>query len=328
MRTFAQKQKQNEKPISFSLGRSYAAKKRLNHRADLNLHLQSNAEELEARSPSTAQLGNDFNGMPVCLPAIPAIQMQFAINKHGDEYEREADHISELVMRLPDPQSQRACACGGGCPGCQAEPPGQEHEHLQTMRVRSGDLEETIAPPIVNEVLATSGHPLGPATRGIMEPLFGHGFSKLRVHTDAKAAESARAIGAIAYTVGQHIVFGAGRFAPATHEGRRLIAHELTHVVQQSRAGGACTDQKIQRQAEGSEVRSAGSGPVVEGTGDVSVYVGKTMTSEAALREIYRQSAREISEEALRMIAQGTAVEDAARWAHQARNDLKVFDPR
>jgi hypothetical protein len=66
-----------------------------------------------------------------------------------------------------------------------------------------------------------------------MEPRFGHDFSRVRVHTGTQAAESAQAVNALAYTVGQDVVFGAGRYAPHTHEGRRLIAHELTHVIQQ-----------------------------------------------------------------------------------------------
>lgn len=91
-------------------------------------------------------------------------------------------------------------------------------------------------PPVVHDVLCSRGQPLDSATRAFMEPRFGHDFSKVRVHADTKAAESARAVNANAYTVGHEIVFGAGRFAPGTHEGRRLIAHELTHVVQQSNA--------------------------------------------------------------------------------------------
>jgi hypothetical protein len=65
-----------------------------------------------------------------------------------------------------------------------------------------------------------------------------HDFSRVRIHTDATAAESARAVGALAYTVGEHIVFGAGQFAPATGSGQRLLAHELAHVAQQGPAGG------------------------------------------------------------------------------------------
>jgi hypothetical protein len=77
---------------------------------------------------------------------------------------------------------------------------------------------------------------LDPGTRAFFEPRFGHDFSAVRVHADAAAERSTRDVSALAYTVGNDIVFGAGHFAPGTHEGRRLIAHELTHVVQQSRA--------------------------------------------------------------------------------------------
>ncbi len=89
------------------------------------------------------------------------------------------------------------------------------------------------APRIVHEVLNSSGQPLDTTTRAFMEPRFGHDFSKVRVHTDGKAAESAQAVNALAYTVGQSIVFNAGRFSPALPTGRRLLAHELTHVIQQ-----------------------------------------------------------------------------------------------
>jgi hypothetical protein len=88
-------------------------------------------------------------------------------------------------------------------------------------------------PPIVHEVLNSSGQPLNSETRVLMEPKFAHDFSSVRVHTDAKAAESARAVNALAYTIGRDVVFGAGQYAPATREGRKLIAHELTHVEQQ-----------------------------------------------------------------------------------------------
>jgi hypothetical protein len=91
---------------------------------------------------------------------------------------------------------------------------------------------ETV-PPIVHEVLRSPGQPLDSATRAFMEPRFGHDFSHVRVHSDAAAEQSAREVNANAYTAGHNIVFGAGRFAPGTHTGRRLIAHELAHVVQQ-----------------------------------------------------------------------------------------------
>lgn len=88
-------------------------------------------------------------------------------------------------------------------------------------------------PPIVHEVLNSPGQSLDAGMRAFMEPRFGHDFSQVRVHTDARAAESARAVNALAYTVGRNVVFGAGQYVPGTNAGKRLLAHELTHVVQQ-----------------------------------------------------------------------------------------------
>jgi hypothetical protein len=88
-------------------------------------------------------------------------------------------------------------------------------------------------PPVVHEVLRTGGRPLEAETRALMEPRFGYDFSQVRVHADARAADSARAVNALAYTVGRDVVFGAGQYAPHTAAGERLVAHELTHVLQQ-----------------------------------------------------------------------------------------------
>lgn len=106
---------------------------------------------------------------------------------------------------------------------------------LLPRKSRNSELETrngSSAPPIANEALRSSGQPLDSATRGFMEPSFGHDFSKVRVHTGVKAAEATRAVNAVAFTVGRDIVFGAGQFPSATEDGRRLLAHELAHVVQ------------------------------------------------------------------------------------------------
>jgi hypothetical protein len=100
-----------------------------------------------------------------------------------------------------------------------------------TPEVSTGDAMP--APASVDRVLATGGQPLEPQLRTRLEHLFGHEFARVRIHTDEAAAQSAHAIGAKAYTAGEHIVFGSGRFAPETIEGRRLLAHELTHVIRQ-----------------------------------------------------------------------------------------------
>ena len=94
------------------------------------------------------------------------------------------------------------------------------------------------APPLVDKVLRTPGRPLDTATRAFFEPRFGRDLSKVRVHTDAASSASARAVEAQAYTVGQDVVFGKGQYAPTTNAGRKLLAHELTHTIQQSEGNG------------------------------------------------------------------------------------------
>jgi hypothetical protein len=200
--------------------------------------LQADAQEPEAGLTAAAspRFGHDFSQIPIHPPAAGAVQTKLAINKAGDEYEQEADRISEQVMRMPEPRRQRACACGGACPKCQMEQPGQEHERLQTKHVGSGDPGQTVAPSIVDEVLSSPGQPLDTATRSLMEPRFGHVFSGVRIHTDTKAAEAAQTINALAFTVGRDVAFGAGQYVPGTSTGQRLLAHELTHVIQQRAA--------------------------------------------------------------------------------------------
>jgi outer membrane protein OmpA-like peptidoglycan-associated protein len=128
---------------------------------------------------------------------------------------------------------QRQCACGQHtiageeCEECRQQGEGT----LQRVAISSPPV--NTVPTMVHEVLDSPGQSLDAETRNFMEPGFGHDFSQVRVHADEKAAESARAVNALAYTVGRDVVFGGGQYAPGTSEGRRLLAHELTHVVQQ-----------------------------------------------------------------------------------------------
>ncbi len=214
MRSFAQKQNQPQKPVSSSLPRPKMATPGPHHREH-------------------PRLEHDFSRLPLYPSAAGAIQTKIASSKPEDDYEQEADRISKQMIRMPEPQLQRACTCGGACPKCQTEQPERGDERAQTARVGSGDRGQTDVPPIVTEVLRSPGQPIDPATRAFMEPRFGHDFSRVRVHTDTAANASARAVNARAYTVGHDIVFGTGQFAPASAEGTKLIAHELAHVVQQ-----------------------------------------------------------------------------------------------
>jgi Domain of unknown function (DUF4157) len=126
-------------------------------------------------------------------------------------------------------------------------------------------------PPIVHDVLRSSGQPLDAATRAFMEPRLGHDFGRVRVHSDGQAAASAHAVDALAYTVGPQVVFGGGQYSPQSTAGRALIAHELTHVVQQqattgsqggliSREANDAAEQEADHVARGI---SAGATPVV-----------------------------------------------------------------
>jgi Domain of unknown function (DUF4157)/Annexin/Lysine-specific metallo-endopeptidase len=122
--------------------------------------------------------------------------------------------------------------CSGGveCPECRQRRLESEGM-IQRAAVSAAPVNSV--PPVVHEVLNSPGQLLDAGTRAFMEPRFGHDFSQVRVHTDGRAAESARAVNALAYAVGRDIVFGSGQYSPGTSEGRRLMAHELTHVVQQ-----------------------------------------------------------------------------------------------
>lgn len=125
---------------------------------------------------------------------------------------------------------QRKCACGG-MPSLNGECAECRKKRLQ--RRSPGQSEPSTAPPIVHEVLRSPGQPLDASTRALMEPRFGHDFSRVRIHSDARAEESAQAVNALAYTVGRDVVFGAGRYEPGTREGQKILAHELAHTIQQ-----------------------------------------------------------------------------------------------
>jgi hypothetical protein len=175
-----------------------------------------------------------------------AAHPRLAVNTPGDAFEREADRAADAVMSASPavastshaPPALRRCACGGSCPACRKEK--EEALHRQD---GGGGGAPGFAPPVVHQVLASPGRPLDAAARGRMEAGFGADFGGVRVHDDARAAESARAVDAHAYTVGSDIVFAASRYAPGTAAGDRLLAHELAHTLQQ---GGVA--HRLQRQ--------------------------------------------------------------------------------
>ena len=161
---------------------------------------------------------------------------------------------------------QRKCACGGA-PGLDGECGECRKNRLTLQRRAANQVEFSTVLPVVNEVLRSPGEPLKPATRTFMEPRFGHDFGRVRVHTNARAAESAEAVGALAYTVGEDVVFGTGQYAPEIGEGRRLLAHELTHVVQQRASSSSRSDLAIDNPGDSYESQAGSAARSITGQG-------------------------------------------------------------
>ena len=153
----------------------------------------------------------------------PVVQAQLKIGAPNDEYEQEADHVAYTVMRVP--------RHGAGIPATSRKMPGaaagRADDRMQSLR---------------------AGQPLTQPMREFFAPRFGHDFSHVRIHTDARAADLAGAIHARAFAIGRDVVFGAGEFAPGTSRGRELMAHELAHVVQHERGATQSSPGTIRRQ--------------------------------------------------------------------------------
>lgn len=204
------------------------------------------------------------------------IQAKLKVSNPDDGSEREADRVAEQVMRMPEPMAQvgdpppalqRKCApCAGGgaeCPACtdekeslarksftpqitplvqrQANEPEKEEEENEEKLHTSNDsrVASTASPSVQSHIKAFTGGgaSLPREVRSFFEPRFGRDLSDVRVHTGAQAAGAARSVNALAYTVGRDVIFGHGQYSPTTAEGQKLLAHELTHVVQQAGHG-------------------------------------------------------------------------------------------
>lgn len=167
---------------------------------------------------------HDFSHIP--------IRAKLTVGSAHDSYEQEADRVAEQVMRTPAPTPEGLAAASAAPGMLQAkEAPGHNPE------VPAGVQADINA-------MRGGGQPLPLAVRAFFEPRFGLDFSQVKVHNDARASASASAVNAMAYTVGRDIVFGAGQYAPETSSGRYLLAHELTHVIQQGAGANAALQRK------------------------------------------------------------------------------------
>jgi len=214
---------------------------------------------LEARHPVSNQAAQKFaQTCPMALPSplscpfggichsCPVqVQTKLTVGEAGDKYEQEADRVAEEVLRMPEPLAPRG-ERPSHLPGratIQRECPGPECDEDMQLQSEEGVLKKELSPvegtPITPEfshrlaALRGGGQPLSPSLRSFFEPRFGYDFSQVRVHTGGQATEMAGAVKARAFTLGRNVVFNEREFAPETLSGKRLIAHELTHVVQQ-----------------------------------------------------------------------------------------------
>lgn len=166
------------------------------------------------------------------------VQPKLRINKSGDVYEQEADSVADKVMRITDGQSTDKTITGligasvqRKCAECEGE-----EKNKTLMRKSEGD-GYSASPSLVSRLSGSKGggFPLPEPTRNFMENAFSCDFSNVRVHADGEAADMSSRISAKAFALGRDIYFNSGEYKPKTRQGKHLIAHELTHVVQQGK---------------------------------------------------------------------------------------------
>jgi hypothetical protein len=166
-------------------------------------------------------------------PPTPLLQRKVAIGPVNDPLEHEADRVADQVLRMPAGQTVALTAApqvSRKCAQC------EEGHEVQLKRADPARGPAGEAPALVRQVLNSPGRPLDATTRAYFEPRFKYDFSAVRVHTDAQATESARQVNSLAYAIGTNVVFRSDTYAPDTPAGKGLLAHELTHVVQQRHA--------------------------------------------------------------------------------------------
>lgn len=216
------------------------------------------------RASVKPSIGHDFSRIPVYAGPPPTVQPKLAVSVPGDRYEQEADRVADRVTRFFEPRSESSRLRGGMTPG-------SGYTEVQTKRVEADNTGESSAPPVVGEVVSSPGQPLDQTARDFAELRFGRDFNRVRIHMGSRADYAARSIRARAFTLGHHIVFGVGQYAPNTAGGRWVLAHELTHVLQQN---GDNRAHRIQRLGDPSQVPGGFACPVASSTpGGVHVHV-------------------------------------------------------
>jgi len=204
----------------------------------------------QAGTTTVPRFGHDFSRLSVHSNGAGMIQTKLKINEPGDIYEQEADRVADAVMQMPEPGVQREVEPEEEEKTLQTKPlaseimpliqrqiePEEEEEEEEIQPKRIAGTAHKITPEIERDIQSVrgAGRPLSASERTFFEPRFGADFESVRVHSDARAAYAARSVDARAFTVGVDVVFGGGEYSTGTSSGRRLLAHELAHVVQQN----------------------------------------------------------------------------------------------
>jgi|GEM_PF-6191138 len=175
--------------------------------------------------------------------AISALQPKFRINQPDDVYEQEADQAADQVMRMTSPfiqlKNTSTYSLHRKCAHCEKEEMEIQRKDLNNDGRRSEkDLERYVGN------LHSGGQNLPDEVRSFFEPKLGADFSNVKIHNDDSAAKSASSINALAYTSGNNVVFNSGQYNPNTDSGKRLLAHELTHVIQQGNTAEKISQKK------------------------------------------------------------------------------------
>lgn len=206
---------------------------------------------LDAQLPQISRFQQNFSRVSVRSSSLPFIQPKLKIGRPGDRYEQEADRVADQVMRTPNvktAQSIKPVAPGHHAllqrqPEVAEDKDEDEEEVVQTKPALGQT--PSVTPGLQTQLHAGGGQALPQRTREAMESRFHHDFKGVRVHSDRHAANLNHQMHAQAFTHGQHIYFGQGYYQPSTFRGQHLLAHELTHVVQQT--GGHTEGQIVQR---------------------------------------------------------------------------------
>ncbi len=262
------------------------------------------------------------------------IQRKLSVGSVHDPLESEANSIASNVMSMDsapaassyaksEPLLRRKCKCSGNdkCDEC-----GKQEPPLQ--RKAANSITSVEVPPIVHEELRSPGHPLDSHALAFFEPRFQASLGRVRLHTGPRAAESADVVHAHAFTVGNHIVFNSGCYAPATTEGKHLLAHELTHVLQQTTGPRALRrqPQKGEKDDDSKSKQPAGPNLRLYTVRDKRLQLGGTLVSDLEKLKQELMAKKDTGEWTLVIAMHGSQDRLGAQAPPDWQKDAKFYD--